>query len=230
MPPLSSSWPCWPWPWTLPWAGSSSWPPPPYQTGGRNSQYIAWHDWHLHKLMSQAQNLQTQSGTNYWLIVRREILVQIAICNNQNIIKAAYLKQWCNTEVGWIQIVPSFPLWEHDGAYDQVHHHHPDADSGGHQHLIWIIIMKSKCFRIHLFNIFQLIYFFNFFSHDSIALNILPSDGPEVYLTIDPLQDICEDLSISKHWFCLTWLPCLPYPCSWSRGCRQEYQEQHTAW
>ena len=38
-----------------------------------------------------------------------------------------YLKQGSNAEVSTVQIVPAFPLCEHDGAHGQVDKHHQDA-------------------------------------------------------------------------------------------------------
>ena len=42
---------------------------------------------------------------------------------------AVNLKQGSNAEVSTVQIVPAFPLREHDSAGGQVGKHHPDAGS-----------------------------------------------------------------------------------------------------
>ena len=44
---------------------------------------------------------------------------------------AVNLKQGSNAEVSTVQIVPAFPLCEHDCAHGQVAEHHPDAGGGG---------------------------------------------------------------------------------------------------
>ena len=44
---------------------------------------------------------------------------------------AVNLKQGSNAEVSTVQIVPVFPLCEHDGSHGQVPNHHPDAGGGG---------------------------------------------------------------------------------------------------
>ncbi len=68
---------------------------------------------------------------------------------------ASYLAERGDAEVETVQVVPALPLGKHDGARQQVHHHHPHASRRRHYHLSntkikHTVILKQKIFK-HLF-------------------------------------------------------------------------------
>ncbi len=48
---------------------------------------------------------------------------------------ASYLAERGDAEVETVQVVPALPLGKHDGARQQVHHHHPHASRRRNYHL-----------------------------------------------------------------------------------------------